>query len=746
MIKPSISQDTMRTSHPTVGVLFGGRNIEHEVSFNSGRTVCNHIDTARFTIIPLYQSIQGALYILPERFLHRGKTTDFEHKLPSEAQQIVWDVLPSLVDIIFIAMHGRYGEDGALQGLLEILGIPYCGSKVFASALGMNKSLQKKILHHHGIATPQGIELSIRHIIAIMQSSQHLNENLLSSLSFPCVVKPDHEGSSLGVSIVENQHELAAAIIGAATIMPGIIQPVLIEHKIEGMEFSCIIVTHPITKQPWPLSLTEVSPEEHLRFYDYEQKYMPGRGKKYTPARCSTEQRKYIQDVCIKAMKALNMTNFARIDGFLTQSQEVIIMDPNSLGGMAPSSFTFLQAAEAGLSHTELINYLIDTELNYIAIDPTANKQEDSYFNKRTKIAVLMGGASAEREISLDSGRNVVYKLSPHTYDVIPLFVDEKLRLFPLSQKLLVKNTTAEITQELVNIQPIAWNQLADLVDFVFIALHGGAGENGHIQGALEFLGIPYNGSSIATSALCIDKYATAQFLAQEGFDVPRQLLIEYASWNHETIHNELSLKDFTFPVIIKPYNDGCSVLVQKAVNIAELLIAVNTIFATGRTHVLIESFLTGMELTIGVLGNEDPIVLSPSHSVKTKDILSIEEKFLPGAGENQTPAPLTQSSLIFVQDTIYKAYKSLGCQGYARIDCFYYQHEGQDKLTILEVNTLPGLTPATCIFHQAAELGMKPMELIDRIIQLGFAVHQKPIHIPHHSIEFDLHNSPKSL
>src|SRR5262245_22301094 len=108
------------TTHKlTVGVLFGGRNIEHEVSFNSGRTVCNHIDTERFNVLPLYQCRNGKLHILPERFLHRGKTTDFTHRLAEEARTIPWDELPRLVDIIFIAMHGRYAEDGTLQGFLE---------------------------------------------------------------------------------------------------------------------------------------------------------------------------------------------------------------------------------------------------------------------------------------------------------------------------------------------------------------------------------------------------------------------------------------------------------------------------------------------------------------------------------------------------------------------------------------------------------------------------------------------------
>jgi len=134
------------------------------------------------------------------------------------------------------------------------------------------------------------------------------------------------------------------------------------------------------------------------------------------------------------------------------------------------------------------------------------------------------------------------------------------------------------------------------------------------------------------------------------------------------------------------------------------------------------------MELTVGVIGNNMPQALPPSQAVATAGILSIQEKFLPGAGENQTPAPLSPETLVNVQKIMERVYKELNCKGYARIDCFYQSAQesktGQERVIILEVNTLPGLTPATVIFHQAAELGIKPMDFIDKIIQLGFEEH----------------------
>ena len=121
---------------------------------------------------------------------------------------------------------------------------------------------------------------------------------------------------------------------------------------------------------------------------------------------------------------------------------------------------------------------------------------------------------------------------------------------------------------------------------------------------------------------------------------------------------------------------------------------------------------------------------LPPSQAVAQKGILSIQEKFLPGAGENLTPASLPESAIALVQNTLKAAYEAVGCKGYVRIDCFYQQaHEsltGKERVVFLEFNTLPGLTPATCLFHQAAEVGIRPMEFIDIIIELGFENHKR--------------------
>src|SRR5690606_6657621 len=150
---------------------------------------------------------------------------------------------------------------------------------------------------------------------------------------------------------------------------------------------------------------------------------------------------------------------------------------------------------------------------------------------------------SNEKETSLDSGRNVFYKINRHEYEPIALFVNENLELFHLSQSQLVRNSTTEISSLLDESQKIAWNDLCSMADFVFIALHGGEGENGSIQGTLEMLNIPYNGSSILASALCMNKYKVNQLLAAHGFNVPGSTLITKQEW--QTLSTSDNLNSF---------------------------------------------------------------------------------------------------------------------------------------------------------------------------------------------------------
>lgn len=716
-----------------VGVLMGGRSIEHEVSFNSGRTVCDHLDTERYDILPVYQQMNGQLWLLPWHFLHRGKTTDFTKRLVQEAKSIAWDDLKDLIDFMYLALHGRYAEDGTVQGMLEVLSIPYLGSDVFSSSLCMDKVIQKNFLAAAGISVPHGIVVSAAEISAYKKSAIALHKRLeKNKLSVPLIVKPRGEGSSLGVSVVDNLDQLANALHNASSIHQSKPQDVLIEERLRGMEFSCIIIEDFKTGTLIPLPPTEIAQDDPDKFFDYEQKYMPGRAHEHTPCRCDKKTIKKIQDVCVAVTKLLNVSTVSRTDGYVTTDGDVVIFECNTISGMSPTSLLFREAAEVGMSHTATINHLIETDIHSYGLAELMmkeNKKSKAPQAPKMRIAVLLGGASNEREISLESGRNVIYKLSPELYQPIPVFVNSSNELFKINQSLLVRNSTKEIESLLEPSMKFKWADLTTITDFVFIALHGGIGENGAVQGALEMMDMPYNGSSVLASALCMDKYRSCQYLKQQGIAVPESILVEKSEWieNKNAVLVAIA-KQISLPRIVKPHDDGCSVMVQKIKREEDMAAAIDLVFAGGKSHVLVEEFLVGMELTVGVLGNDEPKALPPSQVVLSSEILSIEEKFLPGAGENQTPAHLPAEAIVYVQHVIETAYKLVGCKGYARVDCFYQNAKqsptGKERLVIIEFNTLPGLTPATCFFHQTSEIGLKPMEVIDKIIQLGLQEH----------------------
>ena len=186
---------------------------------------------------------------------------------------------------------------------------------------------------------------------------------------------------------------------------------------------------------------------------------MPGRAIKFTPARCNSALLHKIQETAQQVMRILDMSNLARIDGFLLADGTIAITDPNSFAGMAPSSFTFLQAAQEGLSHTDLINHLLETELSQLGLLTKVQQKTEGGMipTIRLRIAVLFGGRSNEKEISLESGRNIFYKLSPHQYEAIPLFVSSQLNLYRIPQRILVFNSTKEIEAALTPDMHIPW-------------------------------------------------------------------------------------------------------------------------------------------------------------------------------------------------------------------------------------------------------------------------------------------------
>lgn len=336
-----------------VGVILGGMSSEKEVSLNSGRNVYDNLDREKYDGIPVFMDAKGALWILPWQLISQNTTVDIEEHLCKEAKMISFEGLKDEIDFAFISLHGKYGDDGCIQGLLELLGIPYTGPGVLASALGMDKHIQQKILKASGIEVPESTVIQEREW---RENREDTIKRLVNFFGFPFVVKPTREGSSVGVRIAKDSGSLDGAIAEALKWDT----TVLAEEYLDGTEFSCIIFEE--DGKLLPLALTEIHPQSE--FYTYEDKYMPGRCRKFTPPKnIPADVAEHIKNEAIRAFRALGFRSYGRIDGFLLKDGRVLITDPNSSSGMAPSSFFFEQAACCGMLPSMIISRLVEASL-----------------------------------------------------------------------------------------------------------------------------------------------------------------------------------------------------------------------------------------------------------------------------------------------------------------------------------------------------------------------------------------------
>ncbi len=317
-----------------------------------------------------------------------------------------------------------------------------------------------------------------------------------------------------------------------------------------------------------------------------------------------------------------------------------------------------------------------------------------------------------------------------------------------------------------LTVHEIYYDTLQDHIDFMFIALHGRPGEDGQIQEILEEKDIPYNGSGVKTCDLTMDKYLTNQLLKENGFSIAPQFLIKKESWQSdkrklkESIENNLG-----YPIIAKPVDEGCSSAVLKIKDSFSLEAYCDAVFRTSekpseeqlnilglditykfpqKESVLTEVFIQKedeyrlLEITGGLItyfeeGKLKYEIFDPSESLASKEILSLEEKFLAGEGQNITPARYSGDPEInnkisrSVKIELERVARILNIEGYARIDAFIKIYDTDNiEVIIIEVNTLPALTPATCIFHQCALAGYKPLDFIKAIITYGIEKNSK--------------------
>jgi D-alanine-D-alanine ligase len=233
-------------------------------------------------------------------------------------------------------------------------------------------------------------------------------------------------------------------------------------------------------------------------------------------------------------------------------------------------------------------------------------------------------------------------------------------------------------------------------------------------------IGLPYVGSGVMASAIGMDKHMQRRLLASAGLKVPRYLAVYETEWEARKEEIRVHVGDaLGYPCVVKPTREGCSTGLSVVHRPEGLDSALENAFQWDATA-LVEEALVGMEITCGIVGNRELMALPPTETVRKGDFLTVEEKFLPGEGENITPARLPPETIRKIQEVMVQAYRVLGLKVYARMDGFVVDGE----VIVTEANTLPGMTPSTCIFHQAAEAGLSPMEFIDRIVELSMEAH----------------------
>ena len=295
-----------------IAVLMGGISSEREISLKTGVAIENALRSQGFQVIGIDADDQ-----IPERLLYEK------------------------VDVIFLALHGKYGEDGSIQGLLEMLNIPYTGSKVLASALAFDKVKAKHMFCFHQIPTPRFIPLEQKNFL----SSRGKIKDLV--WAYPVVVKPSEEGSTIGISLVRGPSVLEDACVKAFKYG----REILIEEFIEGREVTVGILGDQA------LPVIEVVPLSG--FYDYESKYTKGKTEYIVPAQLEKRLYQKVQSLGLEAHKALGCRGVSRVDFRVDQEGSPFVLEVNTIPGMTELSLLPKAAQVAGISFKELVKKIL---------------------------------------------------------------------------------------------------------------------------------------------------------------------------------------------------------------------------------------------------------------------------------------------------------------------------------------------------------------------------------------------------
>ncbi|MCE5198357.1 MAG: D-alanine--D-alanine ligase [Armatimonadota bacterium] len=342
--------------------------------------------------------------------------------------------------------------------------------------------------------------------------------------------------------------------------------------------------------------------------------------------------------------------------------------------------------------------------------------------NGKIRVAVMMGGFSSEREVSLSTGKQILESLNAEKYEAIgvdaALLPGTNRRCVNAGQSIkALEKACDEISgsNSLVSVQEIAGTESDLRPDVVMIALHGRYGEDGTVQGLLELLGIPYTGSGVLASALAMDKAMAKKVLAADGVRVPPSvdLICINGTWDEAAVAD--SVAAMGYPVIVKPSRQGSTIGMTKVNGPGELNNAIREAVCYDK-QIIIEKFVVGTELTIGVLGNDEPFALPVIEIVPSTGFYDYEAKYTPGATEEIVPARISPEATAMAQDMAVRSHMSLGCRGVSRTDIIV----AEDGMYVLEVNTIPGMTPTSLLPQAAKAAGISFDKLLDMLIEFA--------------------------
>jgi len=327
-----------------VALIFGGKSNERKVSLNSAKSIAENLDSNKYDVIPVEISKAGKFLLDTKTVKQIGEKVDTK-KITGRELIPFEKSAEGKIDVALLALHGPGGEDGTIQGMLELLGIPYTDSGVLASSLAMDKARAKRLVTSAGVPV-------LPHIVISKKDFKRKGKKLLREIKGKVAVKPNRLGSSIGVTISGNKQEIAAGIVKALKYG----SEVIIEPFVEGREITVPVLGN---DEPRVLPIVEIVPRGKSKFYDYAAKYAEGGSEHIIPAPLSLARQKAVKEFALVAHKVLGCRGATRVDFIMDKKGDFYFLEINTIPGMTATSLVPQAAAAAGINYSKLLDILI---------------------------------------------------------------------------------------------------------------------------------------------------------------------------------------------------------------------------------------------------------------------------------------------------------------------------------------------------------------------------------------------------